>query len=484
MKYAEHIENLSGLFHKKYPKKKISTVYSLPISGSQRQYFRIETIDGFSAIGCFSDNITENKVFFHFTKQFFSVGLPVPEIFNIHSNQKHYLIQDLGNKTLFQFVSESTDFRHDVLPMYKKVIDELIQFQLKGKEIIDFKKAYPREAFDKQSILWDLNYFKYYWLKFVNVPFNEQLLEDDFQLFANFLLTKSYDYFMYRDFQSRNIMIQNETLFFIDYQGGRKGALQYDLASLLYDSKADIPQEIRDELLDYYLKQLKQYIPNIKADSFKKMFYAYVLVRVLQAFGAYGYRGIYENKIHFLKSIPFAINNLTSILEKTDIPAPHLISVLEKMISNNQWKEYAVYESSRKKLHVSITSFSYQKSLPFDTSGNGGGFVFDCRILANPGRIDQYKSLTGRDLPVIKYLEQQPAGHAYLNNVQNLVDRGVENYLKRGFTHLMVNFGCTGGQHRSVYYAEQLFLHLKKKFKDEISISIHHQELNINTQQI
>ncbi len=482
MKLTEHIEILSGLFQNKYPDKKISTVYPLPISGSQRQYFRIETMEGFFAVGCFNNDVTENEAFFHFTKQFFSVGLPVPEIYSIHQDKKHYLIQDLGNKTLFEHLTVSTDFRKDVLPYYKKTIEQLIQFQLKGKNLIDFTKAYPREAFDKQSILWDLNYFKYYWLKFVNTPFNEQLLENDFQSFADFLLSEPHDYFLYRDFQSRNIMLQNEKLFFIDYQGGRKGALQYDLASLLYDSKANISEEIREELLDYYIQQLKTFLPEIKTESFKKMFYAYVLVRVLQAFGAYGYRGIYENKIHFLKSIPFAINNLRSILEKTEIPAPYLTSVLENMIADNHWKEYAVFESKQNKLHLEITSFSYRKPLPFDTSGNGGGFVFDCRILPNPGRIDQYKSLTGQDLPVKKYLEQQPAVHEYLDNVKSLVDSGIENYLERGFTNLMVNFGCTGGQHRSVYNAEQLYLHLKSKYDGKISISVHHNELNIKEQ--
>ncbi len=482
MGLTEHIERFSKLFSQWTDNESIVTVFPLPISGSQRQYFRIEGKQH-TAIGCYNDDITENEAFFHFTEQFIKAGLSVPEIFKIHTDKKHYLLQDLGNETLFTRLSATNNFKTDILPYYKDAITQLIRFQTTGKELIDFRKAYPREAFDRQSILWDLSYFKYYWLKLTSTPFNEQLIENDFHSFADYLMTIPHDFFLYRDFQSRNIMIQNDKLFFIDYQGGRKGALYYDLASLLYDSKANLSEAIREELLDFYLSELKKIQPGTSKQNFKNEFYAYALVRVLQAFGAYGFRGIYEHKIHFLKSIPYAIRNLTEILSKGEFPfeAPHLFEILNKIISKDKWKEFAVFETQEDKLLVHITSFSFRKPLPFDTSGNGGGFVFDCRTLPNPGRIDAYKPLTGLDLPVKKYLEPQPAVKKYLENVFSLIDAGTENYLKRNFSNLMVNFGCTGGQHRSVFCAEQLSLHLKQKFGETITITIHHRELGITT---
>ncbi len=480
MKLTEHIEIFSNLFKQWSGDKNITAIFPLPISGSQRQYFRIESGNK-SAIGCYNNDVTENEAFFHFTEQFYSAGLSVPKLFAIHSDRKHYLIQDLGNETLFSKLSIAKNFDTEIFPLYKNAIEQLVQFQTKGRECIDFSKAYPRKEFDRQSILWDLSYFKYYWIKFLNIPFDEQLLENDFHTFADYLLSIPHNYFLYRDFQSRNIMVHNGKLFFIDYQGGRKGALYYDMASLLYDSKANLSETVRNKLLDFYFGELKKIQPMPAKQDFKNEFYAYALVRILQAFGAYGFRGIYEHKIHFLKSIPFAIGNLTDILEKINLTfsSPHLFDVLKKMISQDKWKEFAVFETQETKLHLHITSFSYRKSLPFDTSGNGGGFVFDCRTLPNPGRIDRYKSITGQDLPIIKYLEPQPAVKKFLENVFSLVDAGTDNYLQRGFSNLMINFGCTGGQHRSVFCAEQLSLHLKQKFDDAVKITLHHHGLNI-----
>jgi len=478
MGLTKHIELFSALFKDWSDNEDIITIFPLPISGSQRQYFRIDGKQH-SAIGCYNNDITENEAFFHFTEQFIKAGLPVPQIFKIHTDKKHYLLQDLGNETLFSRLSSANNFDAEILPYYKQAITQLIRFQTAGKDLIDFHKAYPRKAFDRQSILWDLSYFKYYWIKFLNLPFNEQLLENDFHAFADYLLTIPHNYFLYRDFQSRNIMVQNNELFFIDYQGGRKGSRYYDLASLLYDSKANLSETVRESLLNFYRSELEKIQPAISLQQFKKEFYAYALIRVLQAFGAYGYRGIYEHKIHFLKSIPFAVKNLKEILEKGKFSfnAPHLFEILNTTVSQNKWKEFAVFETQATKLHLHITSFSFRKPLPFDTSGNGGGFVFDCRTLPNPGRIDTYKPLTGLDLPVKKYLEPQPTVKKYLENVFSLIDAGTENYLKRGFSNLMINFGCTGGQHRSVYCAEQLSLHLKQKFGKKIKITLYHNEL-------
>ncbi len=478
MGLTEHIDILSSLFKQWADNETISAIYPLPISGSQRQYFRIEAGKK-TAIGCFNEDITENEAFFHFTEQFHKANLPVPEIYSIHRNKQYYILQDLGNKTLFTLLSETKDFNSEILPLYKTSILQLIQFQTKGKDLINFSKAYPRETFDSQSILWDLSYFKYYWIKFLELPFNEQLLENDFHSFTNYLTKIPHHYFLFRDFQSRNIMVHNNNLFFIDYQGGRKGALYYDLASLLYDSKANLSTATREELLNFYITNIKKLIPSTNSETFKNEFYSYAMIRVLQAFGAYGFRGIHEQKIHFLKSIPFAINNLSEILEKGHFTfsASHLFEVLTSMIESRQWEKFAVYETNETKLHIHITSFSYRKQLPSDVSGNGGGFVFDCRTLPNPGHIDMYKSLTGQELPVIKYLAPQPAVKNYLENVISLVDSSIDNYLERNFTNLMVNFGCTGGQHRSVYCAEQLYLHLRKKYGNKIKITLFHTEL-------
>jgi hypothetical protein len=303
--------------------------------------------------------------------------------------------------------------------------------------------------------MWDLQYFKYYFLKLAQITFNEQSLEKDFNNFTDFLFETDTNYFMYRDFQSRNIMVVDETPFFVDYQGGRKGALQYDIASLLFDAKADLPNKIREELFDFYITELQNHI-EIDVIKFKKYYYGYAIIRIMQALGAYGLRGYYEKKEHFLSSIPFAVQNIRVILEKYDFPfeAPNLKDVLFSIINSEK------LSSISEEFCVTVNSFAYRKGIPVDNSGHGGGFVFDCRAIPNPAQYPEYKDKTGKDIEVIEFFEHEQEMKSFLNNVFNIIEQSVEKYLKRNFKHLSVNFGCTGGQHRSVYSAEALVAHL------------------------
>ena len=339
---------------------------------------------------------------------------------------------------------------------------------------INYDYCYPRAAFDKQSMMWDLNYFKYYFLKLAKIPFDEQALEDDFQNFSDYLLTAENDFFMFRDFQSRNIMLHDNQVSFIDYQGGRKGALQYDLASLLYDAKADMPQSVRNELLEFYLDELDKY-QKVDRSEFKAYFTGYVLIRIMQAMGAYGFRGFYEKKEHFLKSIPFALDNLKIVLENNNIPIelPELFNVLDAISQSIFLRKIGMQDGA---LTIQVTSFSYRKGLPEDPSGNGGGYIFDCRAIYNPGRFEEYKQLTGKDPEVIDFLEKKSEIGVFMANVFGLVDQSVKTYLSRGFSHLSVNFGCTGGQHRSVYAAEKLAKHLNDKFPVKVILTHREQD--------
>ncbi len=470
----KHLSNLISLFEKWADEKSLSS-YQLPQSGSTRLYFRIISKNK-TAVGVFNNNRKENIAFITFTKCFLNTGLNVPQIYDADLSNNIYLLQDLGDYTLFNFIQEKDTGNNQILSIYKNVIDQLIKFQVVAGKDIDYNVCYPRASFDKQSILWDLNYFKYYFLKLAKINFDEQELENDFNSLANYLLTTDCNYFMYRDFQSRNIMLFNNLIYFIDYQGGRKGALQYDLASLLYQAKADLPQNIRNELLNYYIDKAKTII-NINKREFVEFYYAYVLIRIIQVLGAYGYRGFYEKKSYFIQSIPYAIENLKYVTDNINIPIeiPALNNIFNQIINSD---ELTVKQNLKEpdKLTVTITSFSYKKGVPIDISGNGGGFVFDCRANANPGKYAEYKQLTGKDWQVIDFFKKDKQIFNFLDNVYKLVDSSVEKYLKRDFSNLMINFGCTGGQHRSIFCAENLAKHIENKYN--VNIVIHHTEFD------
>jgi len=431
------------------------------LGGSGRVIVRIAGAER-KAIGILYSVREENVAFLEFSRHFRRHGLPVPEIFAEDLNQGAYLEEDLGDTTLFEFLSyhrSGDTVAPQVVEAYRKVIAVLPRFQVEAGRDLNYKICYPRASFDRQSIAWDLNYFKYYFLRLAGIPFNEQALELDFTRLTKFLLGAEHDYLLYRDFQSRNIMLREGQPWFLDYQGGRKGALQYDIASLLYDGKADLPPALRQQLLDHYLDCLGSFI-SLKRDAFMEHYYAFVYVRILQALGAYGFRGFYERKAHFLQSVPYALKNLRWLAEHVKLPIalPALLDALERMSSNEKLQQSPTPAVG---LVIHIFSFSFHHSMPSDESGNGGGFVFDARSLPNPGREEQFRSLTGRDAAVIDYLNSQPSVHDFLSHATSLVDASVTTYRQRGFSSLMVSFGCTGGQHRSVYLAEQLAKHLR-----------------------
>jgi len=453
----------------------VQTVTMLAPSGSYREYCRIRSKNR-SVIGAFNDDIKENTAFLSFSGHFRKADLPVPDIYAVSSDLKKYIMEDLGDITLFDYIMDiraKEGFSENIEAKYREVLKILPGFQIIAGKDLDYKVGYPREAFDKQSMMWDLNYFKYYFLKLAKISFDEQALEDDFQLFSDYLLSTLSEFFMYRDFQSRNIMLTGDKIYFIDYQGGRKGALQYDVASLLYDSKADIPQDVRLRLLDYYIDELKKFI-SVDEEKFRSYFSGFSLIRLMQAMGAYGFRGYYEKKEEFLKSIPYAVKNLEIILSIVNIPVklPELMNVLERLTHSEKLKALGKKQND---LTIRITSFSYKRGIPEDPYGNGGGFIFDCRALNNPGRYAEFKDLTGKDIKVQQFIERNSEMKYFFQYVKSLVEQSVKNYLNRGFTHLCVSFGCTGGQHRSVYAAELMAGHLQNNFP--VNVVLIHREL-------
>ena len=445
------------------------------LGGSGRKIIRLSN-ERVSAIGILYAGREENTAFLEFSKHFRRYCLPVPEIYAEDLNHGAYLEEDLGDTSLFEFLSQNRsgeEIAPAVVEAYRKAVGILPRFQVEAGRDLDYSFCYPIASFDRQSIAWDLNYCKYYFLRLAGIPFNERALENDFDRLTDFLLEAPRDYFLYRDFQSRNIMLRDGLPYFVDYQGGRKGALQYDIASLLFDAKADLPPDLRQELLDHYLNALATFI-DLDHKAFLRYYYAYVYVRIMQALGAYGYRGFFERKVHFLQSVPYALKNIRWLLHNAELPIelPTLLSAFQSMLASEKLQSIA---SEADNLVVRLFSFSFHRELPKDESGNGGGFIFDGRGLPNPGREERFKSLTGRDAPVIDYLNQQESVHQFLASVFTLIDATVQSYQQRGFKNLMVSFGCTGGQHRSVYLAEQVAKHLRGR--SGVEVVVRHLEL-------
>ena len=450
--------------------------------GSVRRYWRFRDDDGATALAAYGPDRDENRAFVSFSRTFREIGLPVPEIYAYDEEIGVWLLEDLGDVTLFEALKEARGagddaFPEAMLPLYRRVLDELPRFQIEGGRAIDFDVAYPRAAFDRQSILWDLNYFKYHFLKLAHIPFNEARLETDFDRLAGFLVSTETDHFLYRDFQSRNVMVREGAdgpePWFIDYQGGRRGALQYDVASILYDAKANLDDELRAGLLRHYLEAVGHHHP-VDRDAFLEVWPGYVLVRILQALGAYGYRGFFERKPRFLQSVPYAARNVAGLLEAgLPLDVPELTTALERI--RDRWVADEGPVSAADRLTVSIGSFRFSGGYPQDTSGHGGGYVFDCRGIPNPGREPAYRRLTGLDRPTIEFLEARPEVEEFWGRIRELVDAHVTEYRRRGFSALSVHFGCTGGQHRSVYFAERLARHLRAGHP-EVEVSLVHRE--------
>lgn len=448
-------------------------IIELPSAGSNRKYFRLSGTP--DLIGVSGTSPKENKAFIYMSHHFRSKGLPVPQVYISSEDKSLYLQEDLGDALLFNVIEKgrkSGNFDERERALLHKTIRLLPRLQYEGAEAFDFDRCYPQPEFNERSVLWDLNYFKYCFLKATGLEFEEDKLEDDFQTMCRVLLSDPTPTFMYRDFQSRNVMIKEGEPWLIDFQGGRKGPVYYDVASFLWQAKARYPDRLRDELIADYLEVLGTYT-NVDEKLFRSRLRHFVLFRTLQVLGTYGFRGYFEKKPHFIQSVPFAIRNLRQLLQEDYPEYPYLCTVLGNLTNVKPFNE----EIPDKKLEVKIVSFSYKKGIPADTAGNGGGFVFDCRAVHNPGKYERYQCLTGLDAPVIRFLEEDGEIACFLENVYQLVDASVKRYLERGFTSLQVCFGCTGGQHRSVYSAQHLAEHLHSRFG--IKIELIHREQNV-----
>ena len=510
------MEQLKALFHK-WAGEPCTQCLALGANGSSRRYYRIIG-DTRRCIGAIASDVRENEAFFAYSRHLHARGIRVPELYAVHDDRRRYLQQDLGDLSLYGLLYEKKQkgggFDAEMLALYRLALADLHDIQVAGRDM-DFSVAYPRPAFDSRSILWDLNYFKYNYLKLQHIPFDEDRLEDDFQHLAGRLLSADNNYFLYRDFNPRNIMVvensklkienslthnnnsqfsillpasqalstaekksnpaKNSQLFYIDYQGGRRGAAQYDVASLLFSAKSDLPQALRNELLQHYV--------SLHGDAhFMDHFWHYVLLRILQTLGAYGYRGLFERKPYFIESIPLAHNNLRRLVEDhpdllADLPElQSIVHMLGAMTPTaNPQPPTSNPQTNDTPLTVTVMSFSFKQGLPDDPSGNGGGHIFDCRALPNPGRYPEYKAYTGKDAPVIEFLRDKQPVAIFLDHALAIVSQSVDKYLERHFSHLSVSFGCTGGQHRSVYCAEQLAAALRSRYPD-VNVVLHHRE--------
>ncbi len=462
------------LLFKELSTEKLESIEELSASGSNRRYFRLASINA-TFIGVEGTSVQENKSFIEMAKHFHSQGLPVPKVLAESPDGKYYLQEDLGNTLLFDAISEGRKtgvFCESEKVLLRKTMTKLAEFQVIGARNFNFSVCYPQPEFNERSILWDLNYFKYCFLKSTGIEFQEELLEDDFKKISELLLRSKTNTFMYRDFQSRNVMIKEDEPYFIDFQGGRKGPIYYDVASFLWQAKAQYKAELKEELLQIYLNKIKELI-EIDEINFRKQLKHFVLFRTLQVLGAYGFRGYFEKKPHFLQSIPYAIENLRDIVKADYAEYPYLLLILKEMTELKQFNEVTV----QKPLVVKIYSFSYKKGIPNDDSGNGGGFVFDCRAVNNPGKYERYANLTGLDESVKQFLEADGEITTFLEYATKLVDATVIRYKDRGFENLMISFGCTGGRHRSVYSAQHLAEYISKTHK--VKVHLIHREQNI-----
>ncbi len=448
-------------------------IEKLPQSGSDRIYFRVYSAQE-TFIATYNNNLKENRTFINFTFHFRQKNLPVPEILAISDDTSIYIQEDLGTESLLDKLGEHGHNDY-VYGLFKKSLKQLARIQILGDKGLNYDWCLTAKEFGKQAILSDLLYFKYYFLDTLKQPYDKQAMLDDFEDLSTYLTRTPYKYFMFRDFQSRNIIMKNDGVRFIDYQGGMHGALQYDVASMLWQAKAELSDEWKSSLLNYYMDEIDQLLDHpISRSVFIHQYNGYVLIRLLQVLGAYGFRGFFQRKAHFLSSIPLALRNLKWFVKNMDIgiDLPEFYKALKMIVDDDMIKKFEPIQADENTpLLIKINSFSYKKGIPTDESENGGGFIFDMRGILNPGRFDDYKTLCGKDKPVMDFLEQRTKMEDFLNSVFDLVDISVEDYIKRGFKNLMINFGCTGGQHRSVYAAEQTARHLRNKYKVQVELN-------------
>ncbi len=445
-----------------------------PSSGSHRRYFRLKG-NSLSLVGVVGTSKEENEAFITFSKHFKGKGLRVPEVLAVSVDYLAYIQEDLGDTLLFDMVSHGREsgiyssFETDLL---KRTVEQLPRLQFLGADGLDWSKCYPQQAFDARMVDFDLNYFKYCFLKATGLEFNETLLQDDFEKFKADLLLEDDNTFMYRDFQARNVMVKDGEPWFIDFQGGRRGPIYYDVASFIWQARSRFPEDLKQELIRSYLRALQGF-KQVDEEAFRARLRLFVLFRTLQVLGCYGFRGYFEKKPHFIASVPYALSNLRTLLQTPFTDYPYLNELLSQLAVMPQFNNMA----EDKRLEVHIYSFAYKKGIPADTTGNGGGYVFDCRSINNPGKYEHYRQFYGTDPEVIKFLEDDGEVTVFLESVYKLVDAHVQRFVERKFTHLQVCFGCTGGQHRSVYCAEHLARHLADKYN--IKVILTHREMNV-----
>ena len=442
----------------------------IPQSGGDRVYFRI--IQGQQSwIATYNLNIKENETFIEFANHFYAKELPVPKILAVSEDKSIYIQSDLGSVSLLEVLEKEGKTEH-VFSLFQKSLSALAKLQIQGGAGLDYNYCLTSKEFGKHAILTDLLYYKYYFLDALQYPYDKQALINEFELLSDQLASKDLNHFLYRDFQSRNIIVSNDEVYFIDFQGGMQGGLSYDVASLLWQAKAELSNEWKEKLVDYYISEVQKLLPSKMDEAkFRKQYNGFVLLRLLQVLGAYGFRGLFERKAHFLTSIPLGLNNLKNFLAVSPISndTPVFAGILNWMVSDEVVQRFTPpVANEQTPLVVTINSFSYKKGLPKDETENGGGFIFDMRGILNPGRFDDYKKLAGIHKPVQDFLEQRTKMNTFLNSVWDLIDITVENYLERGFESLQINFGCTGGQHRSVFAAEQTARHLRNKYKVKV----------------
>ncbi len=468
----EMIDAVSG-FYENWSGNPPTAVDVLPQSGSDRRYFRLYGPKGNTVIATVGANVPENETFIYFSEHFQQKGLPVPQPLAVNEDKTIYLQEDLGDVSLLN-VLEQKGYVEETYHMFRESLHQLARLQVMGDDDLDYDRCLTNKEFGRQAIMADLLYFKYYFLDALRKPYDKQKLIDDFEALSSYLTFTEFKFFMFRDFQSRNIMVRDGQVHFIDYQGGMKGAPQYDVASMIWQARANLPDEWKEHLLKDYMNSFESIIGKpLDRAVFESQYHGFVLIRLLQVLGAYGFRGLFERKTQFLTSIPLALTNLRWFIENNSIgiAVPEFRRVLEICVEEEIIQRFTPVQADESTpLVVRICSFSYRKGIPLDNSGNGGGFVFDMRGIDNPGRHEQYKTIHGRDKPVMEYLERQTRMQDFLNSVFDMVDISVEEYIKRGFTSLAVNFGCTGGQHRSVYAADALAKHLNNKYKVKVEL--------------
>lgn len=470
-----YLTTLEDLFFK-YFQEKATIITEIPIAGSDRHYFRMQGGEH-RCIGTYNYHITENKSFLYFAHHFKSKGIQVPEVYIYTEDYKAYLQEDVGGKDLFYYLqndhhSEYTD------RLIRKSLTEVVKMQIIGHQDLDYSYCFNGTSFDYNAILADLFYFKYYFLRPQKIEYDGQAVVMNFQILAQFLLEAKSQYFMMRDFQSRNILVQNEDVCLIDFQGGKLGPLQYDIISFLWQARGGFTMEEREKYLQIYIEEVKKIEPSFDEKEFRKYYDGFLLIRLLQVLGSYGYRGIFEKRAHFLASIPLALQNIEYWLDNKKLPIDisALLTTLKELVSPKIADKYKTEGSKSSNLVVEINSFSYRVGLPTDDSGNGGGYIFDCRPILNPGRLDAYKALTGRDRPVQEFLITKTKMPAFLDHVFAIADQAVQSYIERDFNHLQINFGCTGGQHRSVFAADQTAQYLEKKYGVKVILTHIEQE--------